>query len=1622
MPAKIPGRILIREGSVAIGTVVKLILRAILVVMIWLVILPYFTIWIWRFYFWVGDWFAFRANGLAVPLSEPTNNSTTGNGTHTLETDTKSFEQMDSFTRLVHQTIPPEYKWLSKFVLDCFDGQIISAVVVVLFVAIFLLREWVIQNQDPEEGDILMDIPIRPVDAMHFDPADIDDGALGRILEAERLMHQQLQTAARADGVDNENVAQIEPPALLPLSQRNPMNRQNQSDVWVNDSFNYTSDYTDHLLPSSNDISRYSSQEIPPTAGESSSTRAGFVYDPLDQTYHPDSPWVQGTSSSGMDSIPSSGYNLSNTNNGEGSSTGRSTAGGLGDNLILTRDERPLYWKHNIPLTVNNVFLNSDGSKMTQRERFVRYEELSQSGELSFKNGSKLLEWKAEQNEGQDELFGLLLQDKTLEERILKLRQKKHMGGASAMDGDTPAPRPNGVPQLAPAPVLAPVPVLAPAPAPVPAPALVPAPLPPAPLVDQNDDLDDMNVEELDGILDVIGMRGSFWLLLQNSLLMSALIFASLGFGVWIPYMIGKTVVLLNPLNILRIPLKVLSKITDPVTDFLLDRIIPMLSALVYKLVTSVSSHISPYISPVVGPYLGGQALKPLEHKIQEHVMPIWRAVVDKVTTSAPIKVQEATQEIISKAPSPVQVPISVGGTTYQQLMAKWSDIVYGGSSNDKVAAIAVGYAIMFAVAWWYVHRPHRRYVQSIGRVVRGHLRQQGLILKIAFFMVIEMVAFPLYCGIIIALTTLPVLPGATLASRWAFYLQSPNWCITMHWLIGTAFMFNFSLFVGVCRDVARPGVMWFIRDPNDEAFHPVREILERPVFVQIRKLGTGVLMYSTLAILGVSVTTHGINLLLKGVFPLRWPVDEPISDFPIDLLLFHLVAPLTLSWLNPVDRFKALFEGWWRLLTQKMRLSSFMYGKEGQRYPEEEGHIAYRTWKAWFLRYRPPIPDLDGHDVNTNAVGSGEELDIDAPVIFVRDGGLYRVPNTDRVVHLKNRRVLVPVDSEGRALDPKEDLPGEIDPLLDFQPRGREPRPPIDPKEGTVIVYIPPNFKYRLTSFLILIWTTTAVFLALSVVVPLILGRNLLALLIERQVHDVYSFGIGVYTISTIWYIQHCLFSVHRWISSQSLPPTNIYTHLKKLLDVGKRVAKLVYFVLVFGIVFPFTLGLMMELFVIIPLRTVVNDNPGVVPAFSLSVGLVVMKSIHWTANQFPDLPFTRDMNRVIAGTDPLHWDARFATMRFIVPYLLFSSIAITSPSALAWTVTKKLDLEGSTRARFFRSSYPVAFLIFVATVGYKKGAVVFEKWSQSVLNREYLIGEHLHNHVEAEENVGRQQLPEQGQSSVADEENRGGDRTFDGHKRVESEDDNIPDLEPVGAPLGSNANNSKNSHNSSSGSSSYNPQWSDYGYSSKHGMSSSSFENEYSVSSNEFEVVRADDDEDDEAVVGTTSYNFPPFNTPTHTLINMTGPAPTNPIVESNTVQQLVKDKTKVPGKDYLVVDVRGEDHAGGHVAGSLNLPLHELPERLPELLKEHANVPQLYFYCGQSHSRGPKGAAIWTEGQSEELAATQQVNVLKGGFVEWQRKYKDDSELVEDYDVEHWEKWEANSDNHHNHHHAH
>ena len=66
-----------------------------------------------------------------------------------------------------------------------------------------------------------------------------------------------------------------------------------------------------------------------------------------------------------------------------------------------------------------------------------------------------------------------------------------------------------------------------------------------------------------------------------------------------------------------------------------------------------------------------------------------------------------------------------------------------------------------------------------------------------------------------------------------------------------------------------------------------------------------------------------------------------------------------------------------------------------------------------------------------------------------------------------------------------------------------------------------------------------------------------------------------------------------------------------------------------------------------------------------------------------------------------------------------------------------------------------------------------------------------------------------------------------------------------------------------------------------------------------------------------------------------------------------QLMKSG-KTPRKDFLVVDVRDDDFAGGNIKGCLHLPSREFLMNVDGLVKQTKDVPTVIFHCALSQVR--------------------------------------------------------------------
>ena len=83
-------------------------------------------------------------------------------------------------------------------------------------------------------------------------------------------------------------------------------------------------------------------------------------------------------------------------------------------------------------------------------------------------------------------------------------------------------------------------------------------------------------------------------------------------------------------------------------------------------------------------------------------------------------------------------------------------------------------------------------------------------------------------------------------------------------------YRYQFAILLAGARTIMRPGAMWFIKDPQDQNFQPIRDILDRPTFLQLRKLFVSAIMYAIVVACGVGSVVAFLNVGL-GWLPLRW-------------------------------------------------------------------------------------------------------------------------------------------------------------------------------------------------------------------------------------------------------------------------------------------------------------------------------------------------------------------------------------------------------------------------------------------------------------------------------------------------------------------------------------------------------------------------------------------------------------------------------------------------------------------------------------------------------------------------------------------------------------------------------
>lgn len=499
-----------------------------------------------------------------------------------------------------------------------------------------------------------------------------------------------------------------------------------------------------------------------------------------------------------------------------------------------------------------------------------------------------------------------------------------------------------------------------------------------------------------------------------------------------------------------------------------------------------------------------------------------------------------------------------------------------------------ISYTLLIYVSYSYLNRI--RYKVVVQHEVHHRnvaipllIFQVLLIIKILVIFGLELLVFPYYCGVLMDISISPLfvedfnlqVPNffdkhnvltevvsnvfassefmdvceafkrvwfSMVPSTFDFLEYFPlNIMYVFYWALGTSYMYLFALFVGMVRDkIARPGVLYFLKppdDPNNKFFH---ETLVQPFALQIYRIFLSAAIYCLFIVIGIGLT----SVFLRFGLPLALISEknpQGVNFLPIYMtqwiLTILLLIGIVIYYTADVTTLKYFVREYWikcfKTAAGMFRFSSFILDND---ISKERGKLVYRTifhriLKAFILdiiRVHSLTdecglkPDYTRPCSESNVKQFFEE-NVTLNVAFVPDGNYYRVPNSGKNVKSYLRTLFVPVT--------KDDIRLSYDKKFsdDYQERAKkndqyyysDSEDEFTPEQYYLVVYIPPNFKSRTFGFLITLWLYSIFIFCVTGFTSFAIGQYILSFFIQPTTTlyqmDLLSIVIGLFLICVI-------------------------------------------------------------------------------------------------------------------------------------------------------------------------------------------------------------------------------------------------------------------------------------------------------------------------------------------------------------------------------------------------------------------------------------------------------------------------------------------------------------------------
>ncbi|KAK3295221.1 uncharacterized protein B0H64DRAFT_142412 [Chaetomium fimeti] len=936
------------------------------------------------------------------------------------------------------------------------------------------------------------------------------------------------------------------------------------------------------------------------------------------------------------------------------------------------------------------------------------------------------------------------------------------------------------------------------------------------------------DAEDLEGILELVGMRGPVVGLFQNAIFCAFLVSITIFLGVFIPYNTGRVTIwaLANPMRIARIFFS-LSKFVQDCALLALGLASSILSDFVHLvsralMLPSVAEHsmgvANTSWTTAVGaakriggsfvtelPFVSASevrnfsaishaALFTLKGYVAAAFSGIWR-LLDFVlggdytakgaaASAVAVKVLPAVWQSLAAFPATVVDPNSwvLNLNLPAATVAIDTELAYWGGT-DRFWAILAGYVATSMMAALYLRRgtpfSTNQAAQQWETVLMDVLNQASGVMKVLLIISIEMLVFPLYCGMLLDVALLPLFEHTTFKSRLMFTINYPVTSIFVHWFIGTGYMFHFALFVSMCRKIMRKGVLYFIRDPDDPDFHPIRDVLERSVTTQLRKILFSAFVYGALVIVCLGGVVWGLSLSLP-VLPIHNSSNEPVLEFPIDLLFYNFLMPFAISFFKPSHWLHAMYRWWFRRCARALRITWFLFG---ERRLDEEGWLALApnspdrklpAWRQWFLEV-----DAGGRVVARSWRGILEGGATKRPAIrtehmtsyntkkealvftgqLIPDGRFVRTPASDQVKIPKGTGVFIDVNEDNTRRDKLADQP-ETD---------------IYSTEQYQFVYLPPDFGLRIFLFILFIWIFAAATGVSITILPLVFGRWMFSQLIPAHVraNDIYAFSIGIHVLGSAVYAllrAPAAYQAARAYVEAAVAADGAHGMFRRMRGIVARAARVLYAYFFVLVVAPLLVASLMELYALVPLNELMYGTvlkPDFAKALAAgtakpaapvhtvpvvqtwTIGLLYLKLSMRITNTWFRGSRVSNAARAVLRRGWLDPDAAILTRAFVVPSLSIWLAAVVTPLLVARFAVADGFADAVMREHgmvpahgppdralyeacvvlIYRMSFPMVALAILSGFALWSTVGVCRRWQVRIRDEAYLIGERLHN-----------------------------------------------------------------------------------------------------------------------------------------------------------------------------------------------------------------------------------------------------------------------------------------------------